>query len=245
MRHSLRLLLASMATLSILSASLPRAAAAGPSDACCVLPDNGGGTADHVPNCPTGYVGQMQITQGLPLGSTVQIAAVLKAFAGLTQVPGGALGGMKENWTATMPLQLTGTGIYSSYSHNINLPISSAESHSAPRVAFAPVQSFNTDLYQMQGVVTTDPDFDFLRVTAGSGFGYPSPGHTIFTQVGGGWAVDSFFDIYYRVDFIGSSTGPFAGMSGSTTGTYRFEMCHDAATPTHRSTWGDIKLLYR
>jgi hypothetical protein len=37
----------------------------------------------------------------------------------------------------------------------------------------------------------------------------------------GNWNVDSFFDITYRIDFIGAPTGPLAGRSGSTTGTIR------------------------
>jgi hypothetical protein len=50
----------------------------------------------------------------------------------------------------------------------------------------------------------------------------PSPGHTTLTQLpGGNWAVDSFFDITYRIDFVGSPGGALGGMSGSTTGTIR------------------------
>jgi len=246
MRRTPVLLLVSLLVLSIAPALLSRPARAdGGTDACCVLPDNGGGTADHIPNCPVGYAGQMQVVDGLPLGSTLQLAADLKSFAGLTQVSGGLLGGNQENWTATLPLQFTGTGLYASYVHSITLPITGGESHSAPRTAFAPVQSFNTLLYTIQGVTLTDPDFDFFRVTAGSGFGYPSPGHTVFTQVAGAWAVDSYFDITYRVDFIGKPAGPFGGMSGSTVGTYRFVMCHSDATPVRHSTWGEIKSIYR
>src|SRR6185436_526698 len=69
-----------------------------------------------------------------------------------------------------------------------------------------------------------DPDFDLLRVTAGNDFGMPSPGHTTLTQLpGGNWDVDSFFDITYRIDFVGKAGGPFGGMSGSTTGTIRMQ----------------------
>jgi hypothetical protein len=52
----------------------------------------------------------------------------------------------------------------------------------------------------------------------------PSPGHTTLTRQGppgSGFAVDSFFDITYRIDFVGNPTGHVGGMSGSTTGTIR------------------------
>jgi hypothetical protein len=142
---------------------------------------------------------------------------------------------------------LTGTGALLGYSRNINFPISAGETHSALRIPFSPSQSFNTDLYFMQGQIggSGDPDFDLLRITAGTGFGMPSPGHTIFTQAAGTWTVDSFFDITYRIDFVGAPAGPFGGRSGSTTGTYRFRMCHDDATPARKATWGAVKAFYR
>ena len=242
MRLASRLLLATCFSIALGLVVLPQAVLAQP---CCVVPDNGTGTADHPPSCPSGYVGQMQIIDGLPGGTTIDIGAVLTAFAGLVQVPGGALGGMRENWAATMPLNLTGTGTLLGFNRNLNLPVASGESHSAPRTLFAPSQSFDTDLWGLQGQIVGDPDFDLLRITAGTGFGMPSPGHTIFSQDVGGWAVDSFFDITYRVDFVGAPGGQLAGMSGSTTGTYRFEMCHNRPTPARKSTWGTLKKLYR
>jgi hypothetical protein len=84
------------------------------------------------------------------------------------------------------------------------------------------VQSFDTDMFRLFGQITGDPDFDLLRIVGGTDFGLPSPGHTTLTQLPGGqWAVDSFFDITYRIDYVGAPGGPFAGMSGSTTGTIR------------------------
>jgi hypothetical protein len=249
MRQANRSLLAALACIALAIATFPRVAAAQDSEppGCCTVPDNGGGTANHPPACPNGYSGQMHIINGLPPGTTVDIAAIIANFAGLLQVPGGTLGGNKENWTATAPLALTGTGTLLGYNRNINLPISAGETHSAPRIPFAPSQSFNTVLFMMQGQIAGpgDPDFDLLRITAGTGFGLPSPGHTIFTQSGSNWAVDSFFDITYRIDFVGHPGGPFGGMSGSTTGTYRFSMCHDDATPARHSTWGAVKAYYR
>jgi hypothetical protein len=85
------------------------------------------------------------------------------------------------------------------------------------------VQSFDTDMFRLFGQITGDPDFDLLRITGGTDFGMPSPGHTTLVRSGANWAVDSFFDITYRIDFVGRPGGPLGGMSGSTTGTIRMQ----------------------
>ncbi len=119
--------------------------------------------------------------------------------------------------TEMLQLSITGGG------RVLNLPIS-GEIHTSPRTPGDPVQSFDTDMLRLQGQLTGDPDFDLLRVTAGSGFGLPSPGHTTLTKLpDGGFQVDSFFDITYRIDFVGAPGGPFAGRSDSITGTLRLE----------------------
>jgi hypothetical protein len=244
MRLAPRLLLAPSVGLALGLALLvpPALAQSGP---CCVVPDNGTGTADHPANCPSGYTGQMEIVNGLPPGATIDIGAILGSFGNLVQSPGGSLGGMRETWIANLSMSMAGTNALAGFNRVINVPITTGESHSAPRVLFAPSQSFDTDLFGMNGQIVGDPDFDLLRITAGTNYGLPSPGHTIFTQSGGNWAVDSFFDITYRIDFVGHPGSPLGGMSGSTTGTYRFEMCHDRATPARKSTWGQLKQHYR
>lgn len=212
---------------------------------CCVLPDNGAGTLDIPANCPLGFQGSMQVVNGL-IGGTLQASATLKNFATLVQVPGGTLGGNKETWTAQLSLHLVGTGAYFGYNRTITIPISTGESHSAPRVPYAPLQPFNTDLYYLQGQIPFgDPDFDLLRISAGDGFGLPSPGHTTLVMNGTYWEVNSFFDIYYRIDFIGHNPGPFGAMSGSTLDTQRLEECAGGPTPVRGGTWGTLKLRYR
>jgi hypothetical protein len=56
-------------------------------------------------------------------------------------------------------------------------------------------------------------------------------GHTALTQLpGGNWAVDSFFDITYGIDFIGSPGSLLAGRSGSTTATIRMAAVPEPAS---------------
>jgi hypothetical protein len=135
---------------------------------------------------------------------------------------GGSLGGEVECFNSSLQLNMQGTGAMSTYTRNLTMQ-AECETHVAPRMPGQPVQSFDTEMFRLQGQLPPgDPDFDLLKITAGSGFGMPSPGHTTLTQLPGGmWAVDSFFDIFYEIEFQGAPGGPFGGMSGSTTGTIR------------------------
>ena len=223
----------------------PSAAFAQGGGACCILPDNGSGSASLPPNCAVGYTGASGIIDGLPAGSPVLIAARLHSFTAVVESPGGTLGGDQSTWNATLDLNLTGTGVYLGYARFISMTVTGA-SHSAPRVPFASPQSFAMDLWQMQGQITLDPDFDLLRVTGGGNFGMPSPGQTVLTSNGGGWEVNSYIDITHRVDFVGNPIGTFAGRSGSTTHVHpRFEMCYERPTPVTTGSWGRVKATYR
>ncbi|MBX3385001.1 MAG: hypothetical protein KF768_00355 [Phycisphaeraceae bacterium] len=198
--------------------------------------DNGNGTADLPPFGLTYYSvpsaatpsGQMNVVNGLPVGSTLKADAALGgffwnpmggvySFMGTQSVAGGVLGGEKHAADGVLTLDLDGTGVFAGYFRTLNVPIS-LEMHSAPRTNFAPVQSFSTDLFRFFGQVTGDPDFDLFRVVMGSDFGLPGPGQTTLTSAPGSmWHVDSFFDVFYRIDFVGAPGGVFSGMSGSTT----------------------------
>jgi hypothetical protein len=101
-------------------------------------------------------------------------------------------------------------------------------------------------MFYLQGQLPPgDPDFDLLRITGGTGFGMPSPGHTTLTSTSTGWAVDSFFDITYRIDFVGGPGGVLAGLSGSTTGTIRIQCGTSTPVATETGAWGAVKALYR
>ncbi|MBK8268873.1 MAG: hypothetical protein IPK83_11445 [Planctomycetes bacterium] len=207
----------------------------------CVVADNGGGTVS-LPPAGCDYLSPTdvhEIIDGLPPGTTIQLAPIHTNFIcheqsgnpgvvctfnpppGVCEVPGGTFSGQRDCFDSDAQFTLTGTGALAGFNRTAILPLQ-CEVHTAPRLPGQPVQSFDTDMFRMFGQITGDPDFDLLRVTGGTDFGLPSPGHTTLTQLpGGNWAVDSFFDITYRIDFVAAPGGPLAGMSGSTTATIR------------------------
>jgi hypothetical protein len=132
------------------------------------------------------------------------------------------LGGEVELFEAILDWELTGTGDLAGFERSLQIPVL-IETHTGPRTPNDPVQTFPTDLFQMQGQLPPgDPDFDVLQIVAGTSFGLPSPGQTTLTRrAGGSFSVDSFFDITYQIDFVGAPGSMLAGLSGSTTGTLR------------------------
>ena len=209
----------------------------------CVVADNGGGTVT-LPPAGCDYLSPQdvhQIVAGLPAGTTIQLGAIHKNFIchqppkndgvctfvpppGFCEQPGGNLGGRKECSDSSVEMNLHGTGLLAGFDRPIQIT-ATFETHVGPRTPGAPVQSFATDMFKLQGQLAPgDPDFDLLRITAGTGFGLPSPGHTTLTRLpSGSFAVDSLFDIQYRIDFIGKPGGRLNGMSGSTTATIRMQ----------------------
>jgi hypothetical protein len=131
------------------------------------------------------------------------------------------LGGTASTFESTLTLFMTGTGDLAGYSRQISVPMMS-QIHTGPRTPGDAVQVFPTDYASFQGQVVGDPDFDQLTVTGGTDFGLPSPGQTtMMKRLGDSFSVDSFFDITYRIDFIGAPGSVLDGLSGSTTGTLR------------------------
>lgn len=214
------------------------------SAAVVIVPDNGSGTAQMPIQAAYPSLNPMVMSNGLP--SQININAVWLAPTVSAEQPGGGLGGTKSGGGGPlMQWTMQGTGALSGYNRVLVMPGqpgpggilsfpdpafnvtgASYEEHAAPRTAFAPVQNYTTDLFRMfsQIVGVGDPDFDLLRLVAGTDFGLPSPGQTKLTQVGPNWNVESFFDVTYRIDFVGRNGGPFTGMSGSSTGMSRFQI---------------------
>jgi len=187
----------------------------------CQAPDSAG-TVALPANCP--YVNQggtLDIVNGLPPGTTIEVDYQVDSFFDVFTEVGGSLGGQSISFDATMRMAMTGTGMLSGYTYAVDIPLAIVE-HTAPRTAGKPVQQFECDLFQLAGQITGDPLFDLLRVVSGSDSGHPCPGITTLTQLSGGdWHVDSFFDVFFEVEFAGAPGGPLAGLSGVSTDTVR------------------------
>lgn len=218
---------------------------------CCIVADNGFGTATLPPITTRAtciYLGNTEITAGLPAGATIQIAASIGFFINQNEYPGGALGGTASEWDGIFEMQMTGTGALLGFNHTAQIPLNGFQSNMmnwAPRTAYAPVQTAAAQVYRLFGQLTTHPQFDFLRVIAGNDFGPPSPGQIRLVQSGSGWAVSGFFDLTHRIDFIGAPAGALAGYSGSTTNQRRFEICPENAVAAERTSWSHLKAIYR
>ena len=194
-----------------------------PVDHSCVLPDNGLGTVTIPPDCPDGFEGPMQIVDGLPPGTTLDIDATLTDFIQVFEAPGGTLGGMEHHFEGTLHWSVTGTGDLAAFASALAIPVD-GEIHSGPRNPGDPVQDFDQVLWNLQGELFGDPDFCFLRVNAGDANGLPSPGLCTLTELpSGDFAVDSFFDITYEIEFAGCPGGPLEDFVGTTPGTERFQ----------------------
>ena len=193
----------------------------------CLAPDNGTGTATFPPTtCPHGWRGPRHvrgILDGLAPGSPLLADIEIVPLSLISSVPGGPLGGELQEWNAKVVMTFTGAGVHTGYVRTLSLP-GTAKTATAPIAAGSNPQHLETDLFELFALLPlVDPDFDLLRITGGSNFGYPSPGYLSNTHAGGNeWNVDSFFDVGYRIDFVGDPGGPFGGMSGSTTDRQRF-----------------------
>ena len=177
------------------------------------------------------------IIDGLPPGTTIELAASHQWFdctqpGDVCGVAGGTLGGEIEEYDAVIAVEATGTGSLTGFKRTFGIPVST-ETYSGPRTAGTSPQIFNAELFSLSGSLVGDPDFSVLTLTAGTAAMLPSPGHTTLTdQSDGTFLVDSFFDVSYRIDFVGAPGGALDGLSGSTTGSTRVTACDDRDCPS-------------
>ncbi len=213
----------------------------------CAVPDNGTGTITMPPQgCE--YLPAYEpykIINGLPPGTVIELYGPLYNFLctnpGLCSIPlppgecemaGGTLGGHGDCFESTLELTVTGTGELAGFSRHLSIPVA-GEIHTGPRNPGDPVQTFPTEMFRLQGELFGDPDFCTFRITAGTDFGLPCPGETTLTELpSGDFAVDSFFDITYQIEFEGCPTSQLDDMAGTTTATIRIETGFVECVPT-------------
>ncbi len=191
----------------------------------CVVVDDGTGTATlPPPGCP--YLSPDEfhmIVEGLPPNTEIIADTIHTDFMIRVSEPGGNLGGRREEFNSTLIMNMVGTGDLDGFARMIAIPALS-EVHTGPRVLGDPVQTFPTDMFRLEGQIFGDPDFDVLIVRAGNAFGLPSPGQTMLTLRGDGqWTVDSFFDVFYEIEFQGAPGSVLSGMSGTTRGVVQMQ----------------------
>ncbi|MEM7168441.1 MAG: hypothetical protein AAF581_23560 [Planctomycetota bacterium] len=185
----------------------------------CTVADNGTGTIDlPPPGC--GYVSPQDLhmmIDGLPAGTEITVAAEHSQFFNVTTSP-SPTGGEFEMFSSFATLQMQGTGALSTFNRTLSVQLNCVV-ETGPRIPGDPIQHFPNEMVQLQGQLFGDPDFDSLSIQAGAPFGLPpSQGQTTLTRLpSGDFVVDSFFDITYRIDFVGAPGGALSGLSGSTT----------------------------
>jgi len=179
-----------------------------------------------------------EIIEGLPPGTTIEMDGILEDFLccpqgcemcsmpldpGECETEGGSLGGHGHCFEATLDLTVHGTGELQGFNRHLAVPVF-GEVHTGPRDPGDPVQTFPADFYRLQGELFGDPDFCEFIITGGTDFGLPGPGQTTLTRLPtGDFAVDSFFDITYQIEFEGCPDSQLADYAGTTTATIRME----------------------
>lgn len=210
---------------------------------CCTVEDIAGTAGLPPAGCMyQSYSEPWEIVDGLPEGTTIELDVTLRDFVccnancplctvnlppGECETEGGVLGGHAECFESTLQLEVRGTGDLADFRRTLSVPVF-CEVHTGPRSPGDPVQTFSAEMYRFQGELFGDPDFCTLRVRAGQALGLPSPGETTLTkQPSGDFAVDSFFDITYEIEFEGCPASLLEDLSGTTKMTGRISICEE------------------
>jgi hypothetical protein len=185
----------------------------------CERPDNGNGTVNLPPE-GCGYISPQRlhhIIDGLPPGTEIIIDPIHMGFINIQRGPDGE-GGEIEQFGSILHFEMRGTGELKGFQRSIEVE-ARCQARTGPRNLGEDVQTFPSEMIQLQGQLFGDPDFEQLQVIAGTEFGLPSPGQTTLTRLGrDNWNVDSFFDIEYRIEFVGAPGSVLEGLRGSTQG---------------------------
>lgn len=133
------------------------------------------------------------------------------------QETGGSLGGDVETFDSDVAVTVTradGTAAKAE-SLTVHIPVRSI-THTSKQDLGAERQTLETAMWNLEGRIENQGGWKYFAVVAGEENGLPSPGETILTRLeNGNVAVESFFKIRYRVEYIGAEDGPYAGLEGS------------------------------
>jgi hypothetical protein len=199
----------------------------------CFVP-NSAGVIDLPPtgpNCDQGYVGLEvhQMIAGMPPGTTINISAEHNGFINNQPYAGPQSAGVNdtESFESKVVLTMTGTGTLAGFSRTIEIDSPVTITETGPKQPGKKFQNFSNEMLDLQGEVVGDPDFDLLRITAGTDNGLSGFGETNIQRQGppgADFEVDSFFDIEYEIEYIGAVGSQLEGMSGTTTSTVRMKL---------------------
>jgi len=227
-----------MLSLMLLGMVIPAAWGQG-----CRMPDNGNGTADFPPLCPYDSETEViEVVEGFPPGSGLYFDGPMTGIHNADEVPGGTMGGTISFFDVFFEWEVTGFGEMDGFQRQLSMPVF-LEVHTGPRNPGDPVQTFEQMICVMEGGIYGDPDFAYLLIKGGLNYGLPGPGMTTLTQLpSGDFAVDSFFDITYEIEFEGAPGSQLEGVIALDVGTIQMETERnewdfgDAPDPTY-PTW--------
>jgi hypothetical protein len=124
---------------------------------------------------------------------------------------GGTLGGTREVGRSTLHVRVLCPQAVTEFEIPANFEV-----HTAPHPDQVQEMSFDTDMYSIEGQGADVGPFASFRLVGGTSNGYKSPGHTsLIPASDGDLAVDSTFNIGYRIEFEGAKDGPLAGAAGT------------------------------
>ena len=147
----------------------------------------------------------------VPTQEKCRLAIVHRDFALLSSNPGGSLGGTQEHAKSILRVQL----LCPEPVAVVDVPTTFVVD-TAPHPEELKAMSFDTDMNSIEGTATDSTVFSSFRLVGGTSAGYPSPGHTsLIPADDGSFAVDSTFNIGYRIEFVGARGGPLEGAEGT------------------------------
>lgn len=206
---------------------------------CCPAPNNGAGSVDLPPDdCSYNSVNDAPVID--EVNHKVDSSFAVDSFFDITRTTDSD-GSETQGFKATLQLDMTGSGSgLVGFRRLINIPVDVVV-HTGPRNPGDAVQSFPTEMLSLRGeLLPGDPDFATLRIIAGSDFGLPSPGHTTLSRQGppgSDFAVDSFFDITYKIEFVGAPGSVLEGLEGTTQGRVRVTTCPEDKPKSSEIKW--------